>query len=394
MSEGKRKMSYGATRPGGHYFTELDRIEPAPLPDDDEFGPPPSMEDAYRASLKRTRAMYLSNYGQKLERNALSADLHMQIKLNSEYALVKDLPASLAGKGQVVAVAPTADPQGAASAAAAAAPLMLTDSSAGAAAAKPQTTAAERLKGATSTAIVTTGAGGAAASSKGTHIMPRRNLQRDIPKPEWHAPWKMMRVISGHLGWVRCIAVDPTNDWFVTGSADRTIKVWDLASGTLRLTLTGHISTVRGLAVSSRSPYLFSAGEDKMVKCWDLEYNKVIRHYHGHLSGVYSLSLHPTLDFLVTGGRDSTARVWDIRTKNNVHTLTGHQQTVVGLETQALEPQVITGSMDSTVRLWDLVAGRALSVLTNHKKAVRAIGISPHEHTFVSARYAFCCCRG
>ena len=83
------------------------------------------------------------------------------------------------------------------------------------------------------------------------------------------------------------------------------VQVWDLASGTLKLTLTGHISTVRGLAVSSRSPYLFSAGEDKMVKCWDLEYNKVIRHYHGHLSGVYSLSLHPTLDLLVTGGRDS-----------------------------------------------------------------------------------------
>ena len=162
------------------------------------------------------------------------------------------------------------------------------------------------------------------------------------------------------------------------------VQVWDLASGTLKLTLTGHISTVRGLAVSSRSPYLFSAGEDKMVKCWDLEYNKVIRHYHGHLSGVYSLSLHPTLDLLVTGGRDSVARVWDIRTKNNVHTLTGHNQTVSGLATQALEPQVITGSMDSTVRLWDLVAGRASAVLTNHKKAVRAIGLSPHDYTFVS----------
>ena len=32
-------------------------------------------------------------------------------------------------------------------------------------------------------------------------------------------------MISGHLGWVRCVAVDPSNDWFVTGSGDRTIKV-------------------------------------------------------------------------------------------------------------------------------------------------------------------------
>ena len=53
------------------------------------------------------------------------------------------------------------------------------------------------------------------------------------------------------------------------------IQIWDLASGTLKLSLTGHVSTVRGVAVSPRQPYLFSAGEDKQVKCWDLEYNKV-----------------------------------------------------------------------------------------------------------------------
>jgi pleiotropic regulator 1 len=123
-------------------------------------------------------------------------------------------------------------------------------------------------------------------------------------RPEWHRPWKVARVMAGHLGWVRSLCVDPDNQFIVTGAGDRTIKLWDLASSQLRLTLTGHISAVRGVEVSSRHPYLFSCGEDKMVKCWDLETNKVIRHYHGHLSGVYSLALHPTLDVLVTGGRD------------------------------------------------------------------------------------------
>lgn len=46
-----------------------------------------------------------------------------------------------------------------------------------------------------------------------------------IPKPKWHPPWKLYRVISGHLGWVRCVAVEPGNEWFATGSADRVIKV-------------------------------------------------------------------------------------------------------------------------------------------------------------------------
>ena len=73
--------------------------------------------------------------------------------------------------------------------------------------------------------------------------------------PQWHAPWALHAVASGHLGWVRCVAFDPQNQWFVTGSADRTIKVWDLAKcsagaqGGLKLTLTGHVGAVRGLAV-------------------------------------------------------------------------------------------------------------------------------------------------
>uniref|UniRef100_H2YZH9 Pleiotropic regulator 1 n=1 Tax=Ciona savignyi TaxID=51511 RepID=H2YZH9_CIOSA len=213
-------------------------------------------------------------------------------------------------------------------------------------------------------------------------IAPRK--AQIMPKPRWHAPWKLYRVISGHLGWVRCVAFEPGNEWFVTGSNDRTIKIWDLASGKLKLSLTGHISSVRGLAVSDRNPYLFSCGEDKMVKCWDLEQNKVVRHYHGHLSACYALDLHPTIDVLVTCGRDSSARVWDMRTKANIMTLSGHTNTVADVKCQAALPEVITASHDCTVRLWDLAAGKTRSCLTNHKKSIRSIAMHPTQYTFAS----------
>mgnify|MGYP001792970126 CR=1 FL=1 len=67
-------------------------------------------------------------------------------------------------------------------------------------------------------------------------------------------------------------------DYFHPGSADRIIKIFDLATGTLKLSLTGHVSAVRGVVVSPRHPFLFSCGEDKQVKCWDLEYNKVSKY--------------------------------------------------------------------------------------------------------------------
>jgi len=212
---------------------------------------------------------------------------------------------------------------------------------------------------------------------------PMEGVEKD--RPQWHPPWKLMRVISAHYGWVRSLAFDVTNEWFCSGSADRTIKFWDFASGELKLTLTGHIGTVRGLVVSSRHPYLFSVGDDKQVKCWDLEYNKVIRHYHGHLSGVYCVSLHPTLDVLVTGGRDSTVRVWDVRTKQQIFALSGHRDAIYSVQTQAADPQIVSSSADATIKLWDLSAGRCFSTLTHHKKGVRSVCLHPREFSFASA---------
>mmetsp|Transcript_15806 Transcript_15806/g.23758 ORF Transcript_15806/g.23758 Transcript_15806/m.23758 type:complete len:543 (+) Transcript_15806:166-1794(+) len=235
--------------------------------------------------------------------------------------------------------------------------------------------------------------GGSTPSASGDGILVKKTTRFtnvSVPTPKWHAPWQLSTVISSHLGWVRSIAFDPTNDMFATGSADRTIKIFDFAKAcvgsndALKITLTGHISPVRGLAFSPRHPYLFSAGEDKMVKCWDLETNQVVRHYHGHLSGVFELKLHPTLDLLVTGGRDAVARVWDMRTKNQVFCLTGHDNTVGAILTKSTDPQVITGSYDSTIKLWDLAAGKCMSTLTHHKKSVRALAQPTYENSFIS----------
>lgn len=59
---------------------------------------------------------------------------------------------------------------------------------------------------------------------KSSTTVAKRSVQH-IPQPAWHAPWELCSVVSGHLGWVRSVAFDPSNEWFATGSADRTIKV-------------------------------------------------------------------------------------------------------------------------------------------------------------------------
>lgn len=243
-------------------------------------------------STKRSRDMFLTMRDAPVLADDASHAVGLGAKIVAEYGAVRHLPPPKA-------LAPKAPKSGAP----------------GQAVQVGVQKAASKLAGGSATA----GSGAAAAPSNQLAIRQADatpNAQAlamrrapTMPKPKWHQHWQLYRVISGHQGWVRAVTVEPGNEWFATGSGDRTIKIWDLATCTLKLSLTGHISTVRGLAVSPRHPYLFSVGEDKTVKCWDLEQNKVIRHYHGHLSAVYTCALHPTLDVLMTAGRDATIRV-------------------------------------------------------------------------------------
>ncbi|KAK3672255.1 pre-mRNA-splicing factor prp46 [Recurvomyces mirabilis] len=347
--------------------------------------------EAVRRSAKRTREVFAADFAQPsaLETSAQPTAAPSQpspyesaqrasvaARIRSEYADVRELPAGLAAKqanaqGGLVArrKKPKTEEQ----------------------ASDPHMAKMIEVAGPARTTSQTNGTSTALSRIQGTagaKAPPNANgpiPQRNTPSSSLVRRDTLFRVISGHLGWVRALAMEPGNQWFASGAGDRTIKIWDLATGTLKLTLTGHISTVRGLAVSPRHPYLFSCGEDKMVKCWDLETNKVIRHYHGHLSGVYTLALHPTLDVLCTGGRDGVVRVWDMRTRSNIHVLSGHKQTVSSIVTQATDPQIISSSLDSTVRMYDLAAGKTMGVLTHHKKGVRALTTHPTEYTFASA---------
>uniref|UniRef100_A0A453EMC6 Uncharacterized protein n=1 Tax=Aegilops tauschii subsp. strangulata TaxID=200361 RepID=A0A453EMC6_AEGTS len=265
---------------------------------------PQSLKKLSLKSLKRSLDLFAPTHSLPFAPDAESKRIRVSCKVNAEYGAVKNLPTDQGraqGKGaaapsNALALLGTQDtkdaPREGTSNAIIPAPLMLPKA--------PESA----VPGKNTTVLSIPGSSDRFSTSALMERLPSR-----WPKPVWHAPWKNYRVISGHLGWVRSIAFDPGNEWFCTGSADRTIKIWDLASGTLKLTLTGHIEQVRGLAVSQRHTYLFSAGDDKQVKCWDLEQNKVIRSYHGHLSGVYCLALHPTIDVLLTGGRDSVCRV-------------------------------------------------------------------------------------
>ena len=99
----------------------------------------------------------------------------------------------------------------------------------------------------------------------------------------------------------------------MTGSSDRTCRLWDVQKGSCVRVFTGHTGAVKTVAVSPNGLYMASAGEDRSICLWDLGSGRRIKTLTGHTGFIYSLAFSQDNTVLVSGSADSTVRVWDVQ---------------------------------------------------------------------------------
>ncbi|MDV7393630.1 WD40 repeat domain-containing protein, partial [Arthrospira platensis SPKY1] len=80
---------------------------------------------------------------------------------------------------------------------------------------------------------------------------------------------------------VNAVAIAPDGKRAVSASWDRTLKLWDLETGTELATLTGHSGSVRGVAIAPDGKRAVSASWDNTLKLWDLETGKELATFTG-----------------------------------------------------------------------------------------------------------------
>ncbi len=83
--------------------------------------------------------------------------------------------------------------------------------------------------------------------------------------------------------------MSPDGTWIVSASEDKTLKVWDAATGSELRTLVGHTDTVTACAVSPDGTWIVSASEDYTLMVWDAGSGARLRTLRGHEGGVYAL---------------------------------------------------------------------------------------------------------
>jgi hypothetical protein len=111
------------------------------------------------------------------------------------------------------------------------------------------------------------------------------------------------------------VAWSPDGTRIVSGSDDKTVKVWDPEKRQEVRTLTGHMSRVTSVAWSPDGTRIVSGSDDKTVKVWDSATGQEVLSLEGHTGSVYSVAWSPDGKRIVSGSYDYTLKVWDLSTR-------------------------------------------------------------------------------
>jgi len=189
-------------------------------------------------------------------------------------------------------------------------------------------------------------------------------------------------VLKGHNNAVLevCWTYDEKN--IVSASADKTVALWDAETG-IRLHKSIHASFANACCTVRKGTQLYVSGsDDKSIRVWDPR-SRLPAHSFDDKFPVTCVGFSDDGQQVYSGGIDNEIKIWDMRKGSMWIKLTGHNDTVSGLKLSPDGSYLLSNSMDQTVKIWDV------RPYANAERCVKVFGGISHSFEKILLRCAW-----
>eukprot|EP01117_Protostelium_nocturnum_P020668 TRINITY_DN9411_c0_g1_i1.p1 TRINITY_DN9411_c0_g1~~TRINITY_DN9411_c0_g1_i1.p1 ORF type:complete len:407 (-),score=78.71 TRINITY_DN9411_c0_g1_i1:28-1248(-) len=182
-----------------------------------------------------------------------------------------------------------------------------------------------------------------------------------------------VKTLRGHEEWVRALIVSDDGSTFASCGHDKTVRIWDIAKGESIHVMRDHSHYIECLAFSpstvgslttpdgntfkgktgASSNFLASGSRDKTIKIWESATGLCIATLIGHDNWIRGVSWHPNGKFIISVSDDRSIKIWDLAQGRAIKTINdAHSHFVSCLDFNSRNPMLATGGVDDTIKIW------------------------------------------